>query len=202
MNSKLIFCLVLLGQYLYGMSNEDLFAQSTGGGGPGGGGNPPPVACTCAFMVSRSCSSISGWGPNDIKTWPGGPTATPQVNCAIGIPQLGIYYTCLTSADCPMFPFADHQVSENDWNTLRSFPLSSGGNPQVWNNGQWGWWGNKVLPTDPFECKWRTDCAKCKYNDGEFVGRCKSRTYSIRDMAQVLQCPSNPSTPCWIPAGY
>lgn len=195
MQSKWIFCLVLLGQHLYGMSNESLFAQSTGGGGPGGGGNPPPVACTCYIFVNKSCAGFSL--PN---SWPGGPTDPPTLNCAIGIPALGLYYNCTSSANCPAVPFAYHQVSQSEWNLLRTVPKSQGDNPPVYHNGQWGWWGELARPAEAFVCQWRSDCQACVYDFGSTSGKCKQRSVSTRTMPQASTCLPTTPGPCWIPA--
>lgn len=200
MLTKLQFRPTFFGLMLAFVTNARLFSQETGGG-PGEGGGPPPVPCSCTLNSMQSCKfesgGIQGLPPIPGMQWPGEGTTPPEVECSIGhLPTLGLYRTCYSSTDCPTDPAAQHQVSENDWNTSRVVPVTPGPFHTIHWNGSWGYWGTKTRPADPFECQWRTDCTKCQFAPGTLTGSCRSRTYAIRELAQIIDC-SEP--PCWIP---
>ena len=144
-----------------------------------GYGEEGPVPVHCAYLGNYSC--IGFMAPS--MPWPGGPTETP-INCA-AVPPFAAGRPCSTGLDCPNSPSATHNVSQNDWNTLRVTPHAPTTPASFYECWGWGWWGKLVSPAEPFVCQWNTSCTSCRFSQGALSGLCSAVAAPVRSMPQV-----------------
>jgi hypothetical protein len=156
-----------------------------------GFGEEGPVPISCHILESYSC--IGFQAPS--MPWPGGPLETP-LDCSQIPPFVGSK-PCTSDLDCQNLHSAYHNVSQSDWETLRSTDHTPSDPPGYYEFFGWGWWGLYVTPAQPFVCQWKTSCTTCVYRE-LIIGRHCGASPAVPSRS-MPQYSGGGASPCFVP---